>query len=243
MRSTPNACVTEVCRYQLLQRRLVALECGKCPICELYVQVGTRICWWRSHKVEYEPHDYYGMYVLLCRTIRRQCCFLGRFSCHFLWSNISTLQEVRRRLVNVGHEQCSNHGRNVRKRGSIFVKSLIMEHKQPARSVGNGERPWIASICTIQITCHLTLNCFACSQFLNCKLFNSDLSDWDVSRLSDAASMFREAGMVIQNLCSWGTRLAENVKVTDMFSMTNCSEQGDPSTDDIARGPFCAKCG
>jgi hypothetical protein len=73
-----------------------------------------------------------------------------------------------------------NQGRNVRKRGSIFVKSLIMEHKQPARSVGNGERPWIASICTSQITCHLTLNCFACSQFLNCKLFNSDLSDWDV---------------------------------------------------------------
>jgi surface protein len=77
---------------------------------------------------------------------------------------------------------------------------------------------------------------------MDCNSFTSDLSNWDVSRLTDAASMFYEADLFDQNLCSWGARLPENVEVTDMFSLTNCSELDDPSTDDITRGPFCAIC-
>jgi hypothetical protein len=54
--------------------------------------------------------------------------------------------------------------------------------------------------------------------------------------------MFHAAGVFNQNLCSWGSQLPDNVQVADMFSETNCSEQGDPSTDGATRGPFCAKC-
>jgi Mycoplasma protein of unknown function, DUF285 len=77
-------------------------------------------------------------------------------------------------------------------------------------------------------------------QFLNAKLFNADVSSWDVSSLGDASRMFQEAGNFNQNLCAWGERLPDSAIVVDMFKNTSCPDTSDPSSPLV--GPFCHAC-
>ena len=50
--------------------------------------------------------------------------------------------------------------------------------------------------------------------FDNCSVFNSDLSSWDVSNVTDMNEMFAFCGVFNRDLSSWDVS-----KVTDMLGM------------------------
>jgi len=56
--------------------------------------------------------------------------------------------------------------------------------------------------------------------FAYAEAFNSDLWDWDVSKVTDMTRMFYNASKFNQNLCSWNFSNVQNM--LDMFAGTSC---------------------
>jgi hypothetical protein len=64
-----------------------------------------------------------------------------------------------------------------------------------------------------------------------------------MSHLSDATQMFYKASSFNQDLCSWSELLAQNAKVSMMFSASGCFDTRDPVlVEEQGLGPFCSRC-
>ena len=69
--------------------------------------------------------------------------------------------------------------------------------------------------------------------------FNGDISNWNVSSVTDMSYMFTFASFN-QNLCNWGERIHfSNTVFVDMFLGSGCSNTKDPTG---PNRPFCAGC-
>jgi surface protein len=71
--------------------------------------------------------------------------------------------------------------------------------------------------------------------------FNSNISNWNVSAVTDMRSMFSMATRFNQNLCPWGAKLPSNFnyvsQTINMFTGTNCTNKTKPTG---RSGPWCA---
>jgi surface protein len=71
--------------------------------------------------------------------------------------------------------------------------------------------------------------------------FNSDVSSWNVSSVTDLRSMFEKASSFNQNLCPWGPKLPANYNYViisaKMFSNSSCANTDSPTG---PTGPWCA---
>ena len=78
--------------------------------------------------------------------------------------------------------------------------------------------------------------------FNNAKLFNHDVSSWDISNVGNAAFMFSNATSFNQKLCNWGDTFPYgNDSDEDIFSGSGCKHELTPQADQ--KEPFCAsKC-
>jgi Mycoplasma protein of unknown function, DUF285 len=77
-------------------------------------------------------------------------------------------------------------------------------------------------------------------KFSGASSFNADLSQWNVSRLAFATSMFYGAALFNQSLCSWREILPTDVLLETIFTESGCS---DASADPILNGTsFCMNC-
>jgi surface protein len=80
------------------------------------------------------------------------------------------------------------------------------------------------------------------SMFQGASRFNSDISKWDVSSITDMLGMFEGASIFNQNLCPWGSKLSSSYylylnKVYNMFTLAGCANKNSP----LGRtGPWCA---
>jgi Mycoplasma protein of unknown function, DUF285 len=76
-------------------------------------------------------------------------------------------------------------------------------------------------------------------QFAGASSFNQNLSQWNVSSLLDATSMFVQAESFNQNLCTWRDVLPPTVLVDDMFTNSSCTVVSDPVVNGTS---FCTPC-
>jgi len=67
------------------------------------------------------------------------------------------------------------------------------------------------------------------SMFYSAKLFNANISSWDVASEHNVDSMFLGALTFNQSLCQWKMTLSHNATITDMFLDTSCPYDVDPS--------------
>jgi surface protein len=75
------------------------------------------------------------------------------------------------------------------------------------------------------------------------KSFDSDLSSWNVARVTNMTRMFYNATSFNQSLCSWKDYLDADIPVEDMFQSTACIHTNDPIRVDQTSFPsFCAAC-
>lgn len=60
--------------------------------------------------------------------------------------------------------------------------------------------------------------------------FNTDLSAWDVRRVTDFRGAFQDAAAFRQDLCAWGVGLngSSAIDARDMFAGTACPNTSDP---------------
>lgn len=79
--------------------------------------------------------------------------------------------------------------------------------------------------------------------FRGASSFNSDISSWNVSSVTDINRMLSGATTSFnQNLCAWGSRL-KGTSVSSVFYKTDCPSTSDPDLDLTPPGPFCYACG
>jgi surface protein len=103
-----------------------------------------------------------------------------------------------------------------------------------------------------------------CGQFANAHAFNSDVSGWNLSRVTDMTGMLTGTTTFRQNLCAWGPQLLQpnltapnapprfKANVEGMFlNAMACESTDDPSLQwheaQVAEpvmtvGPFCTFC-
>jgi hypothetical protein len=90
----------------------------------------------------------------------------------------------------------------------------------------------------ISVTKILTFR-FLLVKFSGASSFDIDLSQWNVSRLEFATSMFYGAALFNQSLCSWREILPTDVLLETIFTESGCSDASDP----ILNGSsFCMDC-
>jgi len=77
--------------------------------------------------------------------------------------------------------------------------------------------------------------------FYGASIFNSNISNWDVARVSFINVMFNSASSFNQNLCPWGPKLPSNlnyaIRAEDMFASSGCLNKNSPTG---RTGPWCA---
>jgi surface protein len=76
--------------------------------------------------------------------------------------------------------------------------------------------------------------------FAGVSTFNSDISNWDVSSVTNMYYMFGGASSFNQNLCPWGPKLPSNFNygnANDMFYSSGCASTTNPTG---PSGPWCA---
>lgn len=78
--------------------------------------------------------------------------------------------------------------------------------------------------------------------FRGASSFNSNLAFWNVSFVTDMSHMFDSAISFNQNLCRWGELLDSSVLVEDAFEFTACAEVDAPDFARTPPGPFCYAC-
>lgn len=70
-------------------------------------------------------------------------------------------------------------------------------------------------------------------------VFNSDLSSWDIAKVTDLSQILSNAASFNQDLCNWSEKIDSKGYVSNyMFKGSNCTFQADPEED--RGGPFCA---
>lgn len=73
--------------------------------------------------------------------------------------------------------------------------------------------------------------------------FNQDISEWDVSSVITMYNMFRDASNFNQDLCDWGSKIANtNPDTTLMFKFSGCTNTQDPSFAQTVISPLCSVC-
>ena len=95
---------------------------------------------------------------------------------------------------------------------------------------------------------HLDAWCTSCSDDLGYMFylatnFNDDLSDWDVSGVTDFRFLFSDASMFDQSLCSWLDKISSDVtdsRMGSMFELTSCPSQADPGS--VPYMTMCYEC-
>jgi len=76
--------------------------------------------------------------------------------------------------------------------------------------------------------------------FSGASSFNSDISKWDVSSVKDMYSMFFVASSFNQNLCPWGLKLSTTFNYDNAmysFISSGCPNKNSPTG---LTGPWCA---
>ena len=80
--------------------------------------------------------------------------------------------------------------------------------------------------------------------FYGASSFNSKISNWDVSSVTDMYGMFYQASSFNQNLCPWGAKLPTAFTYGglpasngDMFRFSGCPNKDSPAG---PSGPWCA---
>jgi surface protein len=73
--------------------------------------------------------------------------------------------------------------------------------------------------------------------FRGADAFNGDLSSWDVSSVTDMSDMFSYADAFNQDLCAWADIFPYS-SAQDIFTGSGCTFDDTPQSDQ--RGPFCA---
>jgi surface protein len=76
--------------------------------------------------------------------------------------------------------------------------------------------------------------------FFAASSFNSDISNWNIAQVTEMKQMFKGARGFHQNLCPWGSKLPSNFDyashATVMFFGSGCANQDDPTG---STGPWC----
>jgi surface protein len=77
--------------------------------------------------------------------------------------------------------------------------------------------------------------------FYGAKNFNSDISNWNIARVTNMESMFESASKFNQTLCPWGPKLPLNFDYAAnagfMFDSSGCLDKNSPTG---PAGPWCA---
>ena len=78
--------------------------------------------------------------------------------------------------------------------------------------------------------------------FFRADVFNQDISEWDVSKVTDMFWMFNGATSFNQDLCPWGNKIQSSARVIEMFEDSGCPQKGDPNLSSSPISPFCHVC-
>jgi surface protein len=79
--------------------------------------------------------------------------------------------------------------------------------------------------------------------FLLATSFNSNISAWNVSAVTDMSYMLTGALSFDQNLCGWGPRVQDELAATGMFLESGCpNNTTDPNVMSFEEGPWCFNC-
>ena len=84
------------------------------------------------------------------------------------------------------------------------------------------------------------------SMFRDAKSFNQNLASWDVSKVTNMQFMFFGATLFNQDLCALGTHLLATptisaVNMENMFSDTSCGSSSNPVISSFV-SPLCSVC-
>jgi len=76
---------------------------------------------------------------------------------------------------------------------------------------------------------------------------NTNIEGWDVSSGQNFADMFARRSGMVKNLCAWGPKIHESATVTNMFgvrdtTVAKCPSPKDPVLTMSPPGPFCHSC-
>ena len=74
--------------------------------------------------------------------------------------------------------------------------------------------------------------------FFEATSFNGDISSWDISNVTDSSYMFYSATSFNQDLCAWDDKFPYGYNAENIFADSGCTNTSTPQEDQ--KGPFCA---
>ena len=76
--------------------------------------------------------------------------------------------------------------------------------------------------------------------FMGATKFNQAIGNWNVSKVTDMGFMFMGATSFNQDLCAWYNSIQSSTSVYEMFLSSGCADPSDPNLS--TKSSFCQAC-